>query len=408
MLRRLAITSLVLGAALALAAIPARTSRRPQYGGTFRVEIGAALASLDPATSAASASGDTSIWNHVDSLMRDLQNSLIDPASNNGPFHISSWQPSRLLTLQANDAFREGRPFVDAVEISMGRPLRDRLLDLELNKSDLTEIPAPDARHAADRGIRISQSQPDELLAVVFLENRATADPRARQALSLAIDRAAIVTYLLQKFGEPSAALLPQWSSGTSFLFSIAPDVPRAKELSSQIAPAPHFGLGYDSADPLEQSVAERIVVNAKESGLAVSAVGIAPQSAQKSGAAPTTDALVVRVAMDSPKPAAALDGLLRDFGAFGAGNVSANPLSDSATPQQIYDREREVLDSYRIVPLVWLPQVYGLSARVRNWIPPGPGENWPLADVWLDQNVDQNPNHGQAQGAAAAPKDRE
>jgi hypothetical protein len=36
-------------------------------------------------------------------------------------------------------------------------------------------------------------------------------------------------------------------------------------------------------------------------------------------------------------------------------------------------------------VPLVWLPHVYGLSARVRDWVAPGPGESWPLADVWLD-----------------------
>lgn len=263
---------------------------------------------------------------------------------------------------------------MDAVEISMGRSLRDRLLDLELNKSDLTEIPAQDARHAAERGIRVSQSQPEELLAVVFLENRASSDSRARQALSLSLDRSAIVTYLLQKFGEPSAALLPQWCSGSSFLFSIAPDVLRAKELFSQIAPSPQFVMGYDSADPLEESVAERIVVNAKEAGISASAKGLAsPQSAQKPGNG-RADALLVRVALDSPIPAIALNGLLRDFNALGVANISTSPLPESATAQQIYDREREVLNSYRIVPLVWLPQVYGLSARVRNWIPPGPG----------------------------------
>ena len=43
------------------------------------------------------------------------------------------------------------------------------------------------------------------------------------------------------------------------------------------------------------------------------------------------------------------------------------------------------MVGSHRVVPLVWLPQVYGLSARVRNWKAPGPGETWPLADVWLD-----------------------
>jgi hypothetical protein len=37
------------------------------------------------------------------------------------------------------------------------------------------------------------------------------------------------------------------------------------------------------------------------------------------------------------------------------------------------------------VVPLVWLPQVYGLSARVRDWKAPAPGEGWALADVWLD-----------------------
>lgn len=402
MSRQLAVSSLAV--VLLIAALPARTARRPRYGGTLHVAFGVTLASLDPAVSAITPR-DSYAKDQIDSLLyenRDPDGSFKGDVGS-GPFAVSSWQPGKQLTLQANKNFREGRPFVDGIEISMARPLRDRLLDLELNKSDLTEIPAQDARHAAERGIRISQSQPDELLAVVFLENRAVSDTRARQALSLALDRSAIVTYLLQKFGEPSAALLPQWCSGTSFLFSITADVPRAKELFSQITPSPQLVLGYDSADPLEQSVAERIVVNAKEAGIPVSAIGIAtPKSGQKPGDA-HADALLVRVAMDSPVPVAAIDGLLRDFNAIGAASISAAPLPESATTQQIYDREREVLSSYRVVPLVWLPQVYGLSARVRNWIPPGPGQNWPLADVWLDLDPARS-----TPGAAAATKDRE
>jgi MarR-like DNA-binding transcriptional regulator SgrR of sgrS sRNA len=403
LLRRLAATSI--GVAVLFAALPARTSRRPQYGGTLRVEIGGAIASLEPGATAALSPGEAAIRDRIAALIYDSPNSSSAAAgsSGDGAFRIAAWQPGRLLTLQANDGFREGRPFVDGIEISMARPIRDRLLDLELNKSDLSEIPAQDARHAAERGIRISQSQPDELLAVVFLEHQAVSDTRARQALSLSLDRSAIVTYLLQKFGEPSAALLPQWCSGTSFLFSITADVPRAKELFSQIAPSPQFVLGYDSADPLEQSVAERIVVNAKEAGIPVSAIGFAmPKSGQKPGDA-RADALLVRVAINSPVAFAAINGLLRDFNAFGAASISAISLPESATAQQIYDREREVLSSYRVVPLVWLPQVYGLSARVRNWIPPGPGQNWPLADVWLDQDLGRS-----AQGMAAATKDRE
>ena len=60
-------------------------------------------------------------------------------------------------------------------------------------------------------------------------------------------------------------------------------------------------------------------------------------------------------------------------------------PLPDPASPEQIYERESSIVSSHRIVPLVWLPQVYGLGSRVRDWQAPAPGQSWPLADVWLD-----------------------
>jgi hypothetical protein len=98
---------------------------------------------------------------------------------------------------------------------------------------------------------------------------------------------------------------------------------------------------------------------------------------------------------MPSPLPGVALNRLLAALGSASgselgimSGALAANdaaPLPDAASPQQIYDRERAVVDSFRIIPLIWLPQVYSLSARVRDWKPPAPGETWPLADVWLD-----------------------
>jgi Bacterial extracellular solute-binding proteins, family 5 Middle len=385
LLRRLAATSVA--TAFLLAALPTRTARRPQYGGTLRVEIGAAVTSLaaDVPTSTAE---QASAKSQIDSLLyesRDPDGTFQGDAGS-GPFKISSWQPDKQLTLQANERFREGRPFVDSIEITMGRPLRDRLLDLELSKTDLTGIPAQEARHAAERGVRISQSRPQELLALAFVDDRPpTNKTHAResigQAISLSIDRAAIVNFLLQKVGEPTAALLPQWSGGTSFLFSTSADVPRAKELWSQITPSPHIVLGYDSADALEQSVAERIVVNAKEAGISLTAVATTANKSAK------PDARLIRVPMLSPRPAVALNGILQNFTSLESGGISANPLPESSSPERIYEREREVLSSYRIVPLVWLPQVYALSARVRNWMAPAPGQSWPLADVWLDRD---------------------
>jgi hypothetical protein len=399
LLRRLAATSFVI--IFLFAAVAARTARRPHQGGTLRVEIGATISSLDSDTPDAGPE-QRAAKNQIDSLIYESRDpdGTFNGDAGSGPFKILSWQPSKQLTLQANEKFGSGRPFVDTLEITMGRAFRDRLLDLELSKTDFTEIPAQEARHAAERGVRVSESQPDELLAVVFL------DPRSRaplgQALSLAIDRASIVTFLLQKVGEPTGALLPQWASGTSFLFSTSANVPRAKELWSQITPSPKLLLGYDSADSLEQSVAERIVVNAREAGISMTAVAETLPGAtlhvsspeQKTGAAAKTarpawsvDARLVRVSMSSPQPATALNDLLLTFNSLAGGGISASPLRDLSSPSDIYQREREILDAYRIVPLVWLPQVYGLSGRVRNWIAPLPGQTWPLADVWLDSD---------------------
>jgi hypothetical protein len=147
--------------------------------------------------------------------------------------------------------------------------------------------------------------------------------------------------------------------------------------------------LGYDSADPLEQSVAERIVVNAKEVGMAVRAQAIAGAGAGNSrgGAlqAGHLDVELVRWRMTSPLPGEALRDFFSQIYAGPLAGVEPGAFPEAPSPEDIYKQQRTVLSTYRVVPLVWLPQVYGLSARVRDWKAPGPGENWPLADVWLD-----------------------
>jgi ABC-type transport system substrate-binding protein len=398
---------------VALAAAPAWTARRPRYGGTLRVEIGAAVASLDPDAAAATPEEAAAQW-QIDSLIYDHRDAdgAFAGAAGSGPFRVTTFDAGKRAMLTANEDFREGRPFVDSIEISMGRAAHERLVDVELNKTDLVEIPPQDARRASEQGVRVSASQPDELLALIFVGGNVKADPvgkvtsqaneQARgataqqvmgQALSLAIDRVAIVNFILQKTGEAAGGLLPQWSSGTAFLFPAAApsaaDLEHAKELWKQIAPSGALVLGYDSADPLEQSVAERIAVNAKEAGMAVRALAMpgagAGISRGAAGRATHVDVELVRWRMSSPLPGVALkDFLTRLYSEFLA-SFGAAAFPEITSPEDIYKQQRAVLSTFQVVPLVWLPQVYGLSARVRDWKAPGPGENWPLADVWLD-----------------------
>jgi ABC-type transport system substrate-binding protein len=415
LLRRLAITSAALTVIL-VTALPVMTARRPKYGGTLRVEIGATVTSLDPAVAAGGAEEERAKA-EIESLIYDVREA--DGSYRGaGAFHVTAFEAGKRVVLGATEDYRLGRPFVDAIEILMGRPARERIVDLELNKADFAEVPAEDARRAVERGMRVSRSQADELMALVFVggseagkgeavagrvreagrgeaDRGSVVDARVREAIALSIDRAAIVNFILQKEGEAAGGLLPQWSSGTAFLFSTAADAAHAKELSAQIVPASKIVLGYDFGDSLGQAVAERIAVNAREAGIQLTAqairssnAGAAPVVGQARQGAPETGARIVRLRMQSKLPGAALENFIDTLGTMAKIDAAAlfgNASPEHPSPEDIYNRERAIVSSYRVVPLVWLPRVYGMSARVRDWTAPGAGESWPLADVWLD-----------------------
>jgi peptide/nickel transport system substrate-binding protein len=363
---------------LALAAMPAFTARRPHYGGTLVVEAGVASvgAPADPAEAPANG--------QIDSLIYDRKDAD-DTSSDPGPFRLARWEPGKDAVLAANEEYEGGRPFVDAVEIRMGRSATDRMIDLELGKADVAEIPVDQARRGSESGLRISATRPDQLIALVFEgSNESTGGARIREALARSIDRAAIVNFILQKEGEPAGGLLPQWSSGTAFLFSTAPDLSRAKELLSQISPPPKIGLGYDSGDALLQAIGERIAVNARAAGILITLES--ERTAKRGVLAKRPDASLVRLDMLSAEPRVALASLLERLHLIAMTNEDGEPLPNPATPEQIYEREASVVRRFSVIPIAWVPHVYGLSARVRDWTAPKPGEPLPLASIWLDQ----------------------
>ncbi|HTU35157.1 MAG TPA: ABC transporter substrate-binding protein [Candidatus Acidoferrum sp.] len=370
-----------------LAALPAFTARLPRYGGTLVMDVGATVNSIDPSVAQANSDdGDTK--EQIDGLLY-AQKNADGTFAGAGPFRIQSFTPDRKALLVADGQFEGGRPFLDAIQIEMGRSLQDRLIDLQLGKADLAEIPADQARQAAERGIRVSRSRPDELIALVFNSKRSRAnDPRIRKAIALSVDRDAIVNFILQKTGEPAGGLLPQWSSGTAFLFSTAADPVQAKQLWSQLAAPPTITVGYDANDSLTRSIAERIEVNAQGTGISMTAQSL------PNAAALSVDARVMRLRMPSPVPQVALARFIDALNPLAGLTVSGTALGDPADPQQVYNTESTIIGTYSVVPIAWLPRVFGLSDRVRDWSTPGPGDDWPLANVWLD-NIDVQSKKG-------------
>lgn len=281
-----------------------------------------------------------------------------------------------MIVLASNESCWAGRPFVDKIDLLMGVDPQQQANAISFGQADVVELPASQVRRAAQRGVRITSSDPVELFALVFDASRpAVQDARERQAMSLSIDRASIADVILQRQGVPAGGLLPNWISGYAHLFPPVSDLPRAKDLLAasrrEVSRSVPLVLFYDSSDAEARAVADRVAVNLREVGITMQVSGQIADGKKKLAAA---DLRLVRLRIAAPDPAAALSESLNSLG---------EAATDLETPEQIYAAERAPIDAFRVIPLVHVSESYGLSPQVRDWMAPRWG-GWRLEDLWL------------------------
>jgi peptide/nickel transport system substrate-binding protein len=398
-----------------LAVVILGAESRPRYGGTLRVEMSAALSSLDPAeipsdpvTLEAKArlvpavfetlvrldeSGKAqpwlaTSWTHdivrkrwvftarphvrlhdgmiwtpaagslevaddrpIEQILREMArpwNAIVvrEPdgtLTGTGPLRVVRWEAGKAATLVANEGHWKGRPYLDSIEIQMGRDLRDQTQDLQLGRADVTDASVGTTDGTSD------ETKAEETLALIFDTPRST--PAMREAVALSIDKVVIRRVLLKGHGNISGALLPQWLSGYSFLFDGKRDVARARQLATGSAP---LTFAYDRQDAVLRSIGERISVNAMEAGIIMR-----PANS-------VADVRLVMIPVTSRDELAALADIAV---------VLKSPFSFSAAP---YEAERTLLDGFRVVPLFHLARNWSLAPRVRSWPD--------LPNVWIGQ----------------------
>ncbi|MFN7931869.1 MAG: ABC transporter substrate-binding protein [Bryobacteraceae bacterium] len=262
-----------------------------------------------------------------------------------GPFRIGKWD-AKAVTLAAHEAHWQGRPFLDTIEITMGASLREQTLALELGRADIVELAANEVRASRQRNARLSTTQPIETIALILSKDKA----HLRERLSLAIDRQSIHQVILQRQGEITAALLPQWLSGYAFLFST---------LFQPLPPSPPIALtiAHDPQDALLRAIADRVALNTTQAGLPMR-----PATNQQK-----PDVRLLRLCTQGRESLQALRGLSAELGI-------AMP---EASP---YETEKSLIETAGVIPLLHLPVTWRLSERVRNW-----AGTWRLENVWVE-----------------------
>jgi MarR-like DNA-binding transcriptional regulator SgrR of sgrS sRNA len=292
---------------------------------------------------------------------RDVNGNL----SGTGPFHIVNWQSSKQLVVAANEDYWNGRPFVDEIDVDMGRNFRDQMNALESGRADLVEV-APEQMHrVVAQRYELLRSSPIELIALKFAKEASSVQQKAaRDALRLSIERQSMHNVLLQGAGQPTASLLPTWMSGYGFVFSTEPDRLRAQQLRDQIPGVPSFALGYDSNDSLARLLAERIALNARDAGLSV----------QLNASA--TELRLVRIPLASCDPWTSLLVLNNQLG---LPTIEATGHS----LEQLFASEQSMLASGRVIPLFHLPLAYAAATNLHDWTLM-PGGKLNVAGAWL------------------------
>ncbi len=326
-----------------------------------------------------------------------------------GPFALaentqpssSAFNPAR-LTLRANEDAWSGRPFLDAIEVTVGWPALRQILNLQVGRADIIDIPPDLVRKARQDNLRVWSSPPATLIALRFDEAQpAASNPHLREALELALDREAMANVLLQRQALPAPALLPQWLSGYAFLFGTPMNLDRAKQIRASLPPNLAGGgdplrLRVDASGDLMKLLGERVAVNARQANISIQLVS--HPSTSPSIASPSAALHLFVWHFDSLSPRIELLNLARYLHSDTAGEA----LPETMDTEKLYAEERRLLEERQVLPLVLLPDYVGIAPYVRNWSVAPSGE-WRLADVWLGSG--DTPAIPEApQGSTAAP----
>jgi len=267
-----------------------------------------------------------------------------------GPFRFVA-NSNGIVFLSANDDSWQGRPFLNEIQIYGNRTIDEQWLDFSVGKADLVEVPAEKLSLAQQERIPlIITARPTDLLALTMSDQLIT-DPHLRQSIALALDRTSLFNVIFRKQGEITASLLPNALSGYSFLFDTTMDVGRARALRGGQSVA--VRLGVDSSNAALQLIAERLALNLREAGWTVHVVSQATN--------PNAELSLRLLHVEAADAQSALRETLADFG--------SGLHDDISDPASLYRAESAFLQSHIVVPVLYLPRAFGVSARVHNLV---------------------------------------
>lgn len=167
-----------------------------------------------------------------------------------GPFRLAEWSPDEYMLLERHEAYHlPGLPYLDAIDIRIMPEEASLVAALRAGTVDFAMI------ETAVTAQRVRAIPSAEVMAVPSLRylplfvnagREPLTDPKVRMAMSLAIDRQAIINTVLLGEGEISGPIPPSnpfWAVPTDELPGYVHDVEKARSLLQEAGHADGFSL---------------------------------------------------------------------------------------------------------------------------------------------------------------------
>ena len=230
-------------------------------------------------------------------------------APGTGPYRIRSWRAGGPLLLEAFEGYWGGAPPIREVEFREVPDAAARARALESGEVQLvSDVPPEDmGRLAARAGLR-AVGRPG--VRVVFLAldcararsphvsppGNPLRDPRVREALDLAFDRAALVAGPWRGYAEPAWQLPAPGDTGFDSALPAPPHDPaRSRRLLAEAGQAQGFDLTVDVMQGVGEPVFEALAAQAAEAGIRLKLRSAAPREFLQRVAARDVSAYLLR-----------------------------------------------------------------------------------------------------------------
>jgi peptide/nickel transport system substrate-binding protein len=281
-----------------------------------------------------------------------------------GPFVVRDWTAGKHLTLAANDLYWAGRPFLDVINVDIGKNDREQMMMLDLGKADVVQVAAENIHRTQADNRELMTSRPSELMALVFASAPQSDDEvHLRNALAMSIDTSALNDVVMQGGGEPASAFLPTWMSGYGFVFRDSQSAGARLQTSSKRNQT--WTFSFDNSDPVARVIAQRLALNAHDAGITLD-----------TSRAANIDLRLARIPLTSSDPHIALAELANAL-------LLPRPKFNDTSVGDLYTAEKNLLDSRRLIPLLHLRVAVALRPGIHDMSISLDG-NWRLQNAWL------------------------